>query len=180
MQTLNEFGQYPNCKSMYIPLGRSSIPETNGTSEQNANGSVDSTGSTEWQAPVKLKEVQMFLGFAIFYWKFIRNYSKVVQPLCKLTRKLVPFSWGLNQKRTFVKLKEVLTSAPILANYGCDQEIVLETDVSTSVSAGVLFQYNYQWILHPPACIHTEHTSVEENYEIYDQKLGVIFESLEQ
>jgi hypothetical protein len=35
----------------------------------------------EWEAPSKLKEVQVFLGFASFYSRFIRKYSSVVPPL---------------------------------------------------------------------------------------------------
>jgi hypothetical protein len=59
----------------------------------------------EWGAPGKLKEVQAFLGFSKFYRRFIRNYSRVVQPLTKLTKKVVPFHWGPNQKRAFTELK---------------------------------------------------------------------------
>jgi hypothetical protein len=52
----------------------------------------------EWEAPGKLKKVQAFLGFANCYQRFIRNYSRVVQQLMKLTKKLAPFQWGLDQK----------------------------------------------------------------------------------
>jgi hypothetical protein len=47
-----------------------------------------------WETPEKLKEVQAFLGFANFYQRFIQNYSRIVQPLTKLTKKRVPFHWG--------------------------------------------------------------------------------------
>jgi hypothetical protein len=50
----------------------------------------------KWEAPEKLKEVQAILGFANFYLRLIRNYSRVVQPLKKLTKKLVPFHWGFD------------------------------------------------------------------------------------
>jgi hypothetical protein len=46
-----------------------------------------------WEAPEKLKEVQAVLGFANFYQRFLRNNRRVVQPLTKLTTKLVPFDW---------------------------------------------------------------------------------------
>jgi hypothetical protein len=52
----------------------------------------------EWEAPGKLKEVQEFLGFAIFYQRFIRDYGKVVQPFTNLYKKLVPFCWGPNER----------------------------------------------------------------------------------
>jgi hypothetical protein len=56
------------------------------------------TAVMEWDAPEKLKEVQAFLGFANYYRRFISNYSRVVQPLTKLMKKLIPVHWGPVQK----------------------------------------------------------------------------------
>jgi hypothetical protein len=56
------------------------------------------TAVKEWEAPGKFKEVQAFLGFVNFYRRFIVNYSRVVQPLTKLMKMLVPFHWGPDQK----------------------------------------------------------------------------------
>jgi len=42
---------------------------------------------TNWPTPTKIKEVQSFLGLANFYCRFIKDFSKVVTPLYKLTRK---------------------------------------------------------------------------------------------
>jgi hypothetical protein len=46
--------------------------------------------------------------------------------------------------------------------------IVLETNASSYVSAGVLSQYNDQGVLHPVAFLSKKHSPAEENYEIYD------------
>jgi hypothetical protein len=35
----------------------------------------------DWKAPSSVKELQLFLGFANFYWRFIKNYSLVCRPL---------------------------------------------------------------------------------------------------
>jgi hypothetical protein len=134
----------------------------------------------EWEAPGKHKEVQVFLGFANFYQRFIRNYSRVVQPLNKLTKKLMPFDWGPNQKQAFAELKQAFTTSPVLAHFDYEKDIVLGTDASSDVSAGVLLQYNNQGILHPAAFFSKKHTRVEENYEVYDEELGAIVKSLEQ
>jgi hypothetical protein len=56
----------------------------------------------------------------------------------------------------------------------------LETDASSYVSAGVLFQYDNQEVFHPVAFFSRKHTPAEDNYEIYDQELGAIMKSLEQ
>jgi hypothetical protein len=39
----------------------------------------------DWQTPTSIRGVQCFLGFANFYRKFIKNYSKIVLPLTELT-----------------------------------------------------------------------------------------------
>ena len=44
-------------------------------------------GVTEWLTPTKVKEVQSFLGFVNFYWKFIHDFSDVACPLYALTCK---------------------------------------------------------------------------------------------
>src|SRR5260221_10792641 len=44
-------------------------------------------GVTEWPTLTKVKEVQSFLGFVNFYWKFICNFSDIACPLYALTHK---------------------------------------------------------------------------------------------
>lgn len=48
----------------------------------------------EWKAPTSVRGVQAFLGFANYYRKFIRNFSGIVAPLIRLTKKDAPFLWG--------------------------------------------------------------------------------------
>jgi len=40
-----------------------------------------------WKSPASLVEFQQFLGFANFYRRFIKNYSKIARPLTELTKK---------------------------------------------------------------------------------------------
>jgi hypothetical protein len=39
----------------------------------------------EWQAPKSLRDVQSFLGFANFYRRFIKDFSRVCRPLTEST-----------------------------------------------------------------------------------------------
>jgi len=41
----------------------------------------------DWKQPTNVKGVQSFLGFANFYRRLIRDYSKITMPLSSLTRK---------------------------------------------------------------------------------------------
>jgi hypothetical protein len=51
--------------------------------------------------------------------------------LTKLSKKLLPFHWGRDQKREFAELMDTFTTTPELAHFVYKQDIVLETDVSS-------------------------------------------------
>jgi hypothetical protein len=70
----------------------------------------------DWQTPTSIRDVQCFLGFANFYRKFIKNYSKIVMPLTELTRINKKFMWSAGAAEAFDHLKQAFTSSPILAH----------------------------------------------------------------
>ena len=81
--------------------------------------------------------MQLFLGFYNFYRCFIKDYSKIIQPLNYLTRKDQPFNFDAIYKKAFNKLKEQLSSAPLLAYFYLEWPLMLETNASDSVIAGI-------------------------------------------
>jgi hypothetical protein len=134
----------------------------------------------DWEPPSNLKDVRAFLGFANFYRHFVRNYSRIVQPLTFLTRKGVPFAWSTDQQTAFDTLKATFTSAPILARFDPDRDVIVETDASDYVSTGVLSQYDDDNILHPVAYFSKQHSPAECNYEIYDKELMAIVRAFKE
>ena len=82
-----------------------------------------STGKVEtilsWKTPNSLTEVQSFLGFANFYRRFIKDYSRVARPLTELTKKEIGKNWSWNEEAGAAvrKLKHRFTTAPILAHF---------------------------------------------------------------
>jgi hypothetical protein len=117
------------------------------------------TAVSEWPTPRKLRDVQSFLGFANFYRRFIKSYSKVVTPLTRLTAKDVPFTWGPDQEKAFTDLKNSFTTAPVLAHYDFSRPSIVETDASDYVCAAVLSQSDDEGILHPVAFFSKKMTS---------------------
>ena len=61
-----------------------------------------------------MRGVHCFLGHAGFYRKFIKDFSKIVKPLCKLLEKDVIFSFDEAYMTTFEEIKINLTEAPIV------------------------------------------------------------------
>ncbi|KAH0610200.1 uncharacterized protein H6S33_011727 [Morchella sextelata] len=134
----------------------------------------------EWTTPTNLRDVQVFLGFANFYRRFILGYSKIVAPLTALTKKNVKFEWTDEREEAFQTLKKMFTTAPILAHFNPDRKIVIETDASDYVSAGILSQRDNEGILHPVAFFSKKHSPAECNYEIYDKELLAIIRCFEE
>src|SRR5205807_2189754 len=133
-----------------------------------------------WPIPHVVKDVKSFLGFSGYYRRFIRDYSKVTMPLNHLTKKAVPFVWDTSQDTAFTTLKEAFTSAPILQHFDYEREIVVETDASDFVSAGVLSQPDDASILHPVGFFSKKHSPAECKYEIYDKELLAIVCTFEE
>jgi len=138
----------------------------------------------DWQTPGNVTDKQCFLGFANFYRRFIRDYSKAVSPLTSLMKKeggkYVPFIWGPAQQKAFEDLKKAFTTAPILRHFDYDCEIIVETDTLDYVSAGILSQYDDEGTLHPVAFYSKKHSPAECNYEIYDKELLAIVHAFEE
>jgi len=136
-----------------------------------------------WETPRTVTDVQCFLGFANFYRRFIKDYSKVVMPLTKMTKKeggkYVPFVWGPEQQAAVDLLKKAFMSAPILHHIDYDREIIVETDASDYVSAGILSQHDDDGVLHPVAFYSKKHSPVECNYEIFHKELMAIVRTFE-
>ena len=134
----------------------------------------------DWEDPENVKDVQSFLGFANFYRRFILNYSKVVALMTKLTGKIVPWQWETEQRPAFKALKDTFTSAPILQHFDYEKAIVVETDASDYVSAGVLSEPDGNGFLRLVVFFSKKHSPAECNYEIYDKELLAIVRSFEE
>src|SRR5258707_303790 len=87
-------------------------------------------GVTEWPTPMKVKEVQSFLGFVNFYQKFIHDFSDVARLLYALTCKTQRWVWGSPEQKVFDALKKAVTSTPILTFPSQSSCFCLECDTS--------------------------------------------------
>ena len=75
----------------------------------------------DWPKPWKVKDIQLFLGFANFYRRFIHNYLEITVPLTRLTWKGLTWDFNEGCRMAFRTLKEAFTRAPVLAHWKPDQ-----------------------------------------------------------
>ena len=64
--------------------------------------------------PKSVKDLRSFLGHAGFYRRFIKDFSVISKPLSNLLTKDNIFEWTEHREEAFVKLKNLLTSAPVI------------------------------------------------------------------
>lgn len=103
------------------------------------------------------------MRFANFYRRFIQGYSEVVSPLTALTKKGIQFQWNAEAETAFQQLQQAFTSAPVLMQFDPERAIIIETDTSDYVSAGILSQHDDAGILHPVAFYSKKHSPAECN-----------------
>lgn len=140
----------------------------------------------EWPTPTNLREVQVFLGFANFYRRFIRNYSKIVAPLTALSKgakagkKPGPIDWGYREEQAFREVKAAFTQAPVLRHYDPRAKLRMETDASQFAIAAILsqllFEGEEQAAWYPIAFWSRKLIPAECSYETHDSELLAIVE----
>ena len=90
--------------------------------------------------PTTTSGVRSFLGMATYCAKFFPNFSDVSEPLQNLTKDQ-PFHWEAEQSESFNNIKELPTSAEVMAYFDPNKETELLTDASPSGLSVILMQY---------------------------------------
>ena len=125
-------------------------------------------------------EIQVFLRFINFYWRFIHHYFQIAESLTKLLRnsvkdvKMSSFIWLSEAKQAFNQLRDVFMKASILRHFDSEQHIHIEIDIFNYAVVSIMSQSDNEDQWHLIAFWFRMMIDVERNYEIHDQKLLVI------
>jgi len=95
---------------------------------------------TDWPTPASLREVRSFVGLCSYYRRFVDGFAKISAPLHDMTKKGETFRWTPECQGAFDRLKEVLTSAPVLAMPDEESPFMLDVDASQTSIGAVLSQ----------------------------------------
>ncbi len=133
----------------------------------------------DWSTLNNLIQMQFFIDFCNFYWRFIKNFSKIVRSMIRLTQKKIIFEWNEVCQTAFDHMKRRMTETSILRHFDQTHDFILEINSFDYVNDEVLFQYDDEDVLHSIAFYSKNMSSAECNYEIYDKKLLIIIRAFE-
>ena len=88
--------------------------------------------------PTTLKGIRSFLGHAGFYRRFIRDFSKIARPLCRLLEKDTKFNVDESCQSSFQEIRSRLVGAPIMAKLDWNKEFEIMCDASDYAMRAVL------------------------------------------
>jgi hypothetical protein len=140
-----------------------------------------------WSESHSHKNVQIFLKFANFYKRFIKEFYRVANALSALLKKSdknkfhILFEFISDAKKSFEKLRQAFFTASLLRHFDSNRKIKFETDASNFAISKIIFQLNEtieQW--HSIVYWFKKMTSVERNYDADESEMLAIVKACKQ
>ncbi|MCO5558197.1 hypothetical protein L7F22_011776 [Adiantum nelumboides] len=127
----------------------------------------------ELPRPLRVKEVQAFMGHCGYYRRFIYLYAIIAQPLYVLITK---FEWMDECEKAFEILKQRLISTPILKAPDWDKIFHVHVDVSAFAIGCILAQPGEKNMDFPISYFSRQLNNAEKNYTATEREgLGMIY-----
>ncbi|MCO5548548.1 hypothetical protein L7F22_002008 [Adiantum nelumboides] len=128
----------------------------------------------EWPNPRNLHELRSFIGMCAYYRRFIEKFSLIAGPLHDLTKKNVKYVWTEGKQEAFDKLKQKLTSQPVLVLPDLSKPFEVQCDACGDCLGAVLLQEG-----HAIAYESRRLSSDEQILGIYEKELLAVLHALD-
>ena len=116
--------------------------------------------------PHNVAAVRRLMGMANYVSRFLPGLSDVMEPLRRLTRNDVEWWWGPEHDEAVEKVKEALTSAPVLSYFNPKKATIIQADASQVGVGAALLQDG-----RPVAYASRALTRVEQQYAQIEKEL---------
>jgi len=83
-------------------------------------------------------QIRSFLRMIKFFRNYIQGFSTIITSITNLLVKEVPFVWKWKQQQAFERLKQTISTMPVLAHLNFNRPFILYTDVSKEGLGAIL------------------------------------------
>jgi hypothetical protein len=134
--------------------------------------------------PSNKTEVRAFLGLTGYYSKFIPMYADIAAPITDLLKgsrcKGGPVKWDQNAIDAFYRLRQSLSSNPVLKAPDYGREFVISCDASAKACGSVLSQFDSDGVEHPIAFASRKLLPREQKYPAIELEMLAVLYSLDK
>jgi len=123
--------------------------------------------------PNSKADVERFMGLVNYFGRLIPNVAEISSPLNDLRKRSTNFKWSEECDDAFNKLKNILSSNPVVKPFDINEKCILTTDASKVSIGSVLMQNN-----RPVIYASRKLTKAEQNYSNIEREALAIFWSV--
>ena len=134
----------------------------------------------QWPTPTCVKHVRQICGYANFYRKYAYQFSQIIAPLNNLLKKDQPFVWSKECQEAFDKLKDILSTTPLLRYPDVNRPFIITTDASLNGIAFILSQKDANGVEKPISFGGRSLRPNEKNWGVSDQECLAVIEAIRE
>jgi hypothetical protein len=143
-------------------------------------------GIADWPMELhNIKDIQSTLGVLGFQHPFIKGFSTIAKPITDLLKKGAEFLWTDKCRKALQRLKDIVTSEPVLVPPRQNKQFILEVDASQYTTGAILYQADPKLkdqkgnpLLRPCGYHAQTFSAAEQRYPIYDREFLAIMRGL--
>ncbi|MEL6816551.1 MAG: reverse transcriptase domain-containing protein, partial [Cyanobacteria bacterium J06598_3] len=126
-----------------------------------------------WPMPATGEAMQSFLGLCGYYARFVKGYAELVRPLREAALAKGELQWTEAMSESFVKLRSIMASPPVLSLPSFQGEFVLYTD-ACNASVGSVLAERVNQVEKVIAYDSKVLTKQEAKWSTYDKELWAV------
>ena len=123
--------------------------------------------------PTTVKGIRSFLGNAGFYRRFIKEFSKISRPLCRLFEKDAKFDFDESRQSAFKEIKSRLVTSSIMLTPDWNNDFEIMCDASDYAMGAVLGQ-RIEKIFKVIYYVIKTFNDAQENYSTIEKEMLVM------
>ena len=115
-----------------------------------------------------------------FFRNHIQGFSTIAAPMTNLLTKEIPYVWGEEQQQAFDRLKQIISTVPVLVHPDFNQPFILYTNTLKEGLGVILAQEEQDKRIHPVTFISYKNNCHERNYLITDLEGLAVFRAVKK